>query len=437
MEGHLMMSTKERRRMLIFERVKEGQLRLLEASRRLDISYRQSCRSYRRYREEGAKGLIHRNRGRPSNRAKPHEFRLEVVKRYDEKYEEFGPTFAAEKLAEDGFVLDHETLRRWLLAAGIWKKKRRRRKHRSRRERRAHFGELVQLDGSHHCWFGREHSSSCLMNMVDDATGTTLSSMAEEETTEAAMRTLWSWIERYGVPKALYTDKKNVFVTDREPTIEEQLADLEPLTAFGKACHKLGIEIITANSPQAKGRVERNHGVYQDRFVKELKLKGIKTIEGANELLGGGFVDNLNAKFAREPKDPKDYHRPVPKGLNLDEVFSFEETRVVMNDWTIRYQNRMLQVLKDNRVLPRPRAKVVVRTLLDGQIQLLHQGKKLKFEPITSSIRPVVERAKHKAAQSGPSPSRSDPDGRKKRIPSQTHPWRRNYKLMWGGAGGR
>ncbi len=171
--------------------------------------------------------------------------------------------------------------------------------------------------------------------------------------------------------------------------------------------------------------------------MKELALKGIKTIEGANELLTGGFVDNLNAKFAREPKDPKDYHRRVPKGLDLNEVFSFEETRVVMNDWTIRYQNRMLQVLKKSRPLPRPGDRVVLRTLLDGQIQLLHQGRKLKFEPITSSIRPAVERAKHKAAQSGPSPSRFDPDGRKKRIPSETHPWRRNYKLMWDKAGVR
>lgn len=437
MEGHLMMSAKERRRLVVFDRLREGQMSLGDAARRLEISYRQCCRSYKRYRDEGVRGLVHCSRGRRSNRAKPGEFRLEVVRRYEEKYAGFGPTLAAEKLAEEGLVLDHETLRRWLLTAGRWKKKRKRRKHRSWRERRAYFGEMVQLDGSHHYWFGNVHRRACLMNMVDDATGIKLSLMAEEETTEAAMRSLWSWIERYGVPQALYTDKKNVFVTDREPTVEEQLADVEPMTAFGKACDKLGIGIIPANSPQAKGRVERSHGVYQDRFVKELKLKGITTIEGANELLEGGFVDKLNARFAREPKDPQDYHRPVPKRLDLNEVFSFEETRVVTNDWTIRYKNRMLQILKNNRLLPRPGAKVVVRRLLDGQIQLLHQDKKLKFEPITSSRRPAVERAKHKGAESGPSPSRSGPDGRRERIPSETHPWRRNYKLMWGRAGVR
>ena len=172
--------------------------------------------------------------------------------------------------------------------------------------------------------------------------------------------------------------------------------------------------------------------------MKELKLKGLTTIERANELLKGGFVDKLNAKFAREPKDPKDYHRPVPKGLDLNEVFSFEQTRVPpRRDWTIRYQNRMLQVLKDNRLLPRPRARVVVRTLLDGQIQLVHKGRKLKFEPITSSRRPVVEGTKHKGAKSVSWPSRSGADGSRKRVPSKTHPWRRNYKLMWGSAGAR
>ena len=185
--------------MLVFDQLREGQLNMCDVAGRLQIGYRQCARSYKRYRAEGAKGLVHMSRGRPSNRAKPKEFRCEALRLYQEKYEGFGPTLAAEKLAGDGFVLDHETLRRWLLAEGKWNKKRGRRKHRSWRERKEHFGELVQLDGSHHKWFGREHTSSCLMNMVDDATSTTLSMMDNEETTEAAMRTLWLWIERYGV----------------------------------------------------------------------------------------------------------------------------------------------------------------------------------------------------------------------------------------------
>lgn len=429
LEGHLIMSEKERRRLMVFDRVKHKQLNLMECSKKLGISYRQTLRSYKRYCEQGTVGLVHRSRGKPSNRAKPAQFKNKVIELYTSQYKGYGPTLAAEKLAGDGFVLDHETLRRWLVAEGKWKKKRKHRKHRSWRERRAHFGEMLQLDGSHHQWFGAAQKKSCVMNMVDDATGTTLSLMDDEETTSLAMRTLWLWIDRYGVPQSLYTDKKNVFVTHREPTVEEQLAGIKPMTAFGKACNKLGIEIIEANSPQAKGRVERSHGVYQDRFVKELAIKGITTVEGANELLKGGFVDDLNAKFARGPKDPKDYHRPLPKGIILDEVFSIEVTRVVMNDWTVRYENRMFQILKDNQPLPRSRTKVLVRTLLDGQIQLLYQGKKLKFWPITSSMRPVVGATNHSGAK-GFSSSR-------KRVPSRTHPWRGNYKLMWDRSGVR
>ena len=185
-----MMSSKEWKRLLVFERLKEGQLTPGAAAGQLGISLRQCRRSYVRYLEKGAKGLVHSSRGRPSNRAKPEEFRSEVLRRYEEKYDGAGPTYSAEKLDEqDGLVLDHETLRRWLLHAGLWKKSRRRRKHRTWRERRAHFGELVQLDGSHHNWFGGGRPRTCLVNMVDDATGTTLAMMAEEETTKAVMET--------------------------------------------------------------------------------------------------------------------------------------------------------------------------------------------------------------------------------------------------------
>ena len=244
--------------------------------------------------KEGDKGLIHRNRGRPSNRRKAPEVKEMALALYREQYWDFGPTLAAEKLVErDGYEVNHETLRRWLLAAGLWKRQRNRPKHRQWRERKAHFGELVQMDGSHHRWFSGQEDKDCLMDMVDDATGRTLALMSEEETTVAAMRVLWAWVEKYGIPKALYVDWKNVYVTQREPTLEEQLSGELPLTQFGRACKKLGIEILPANSPQAKGRVERKHGVYQDRWVKELRLAGIRDIEGANQSLLG-FTESLN-----------------------------------------------------------------------------------------------------------------------------------------------
>lgn len=243
------MSAKERKRKSIFDMVKGGIHTLKEASGILKLSYRQSRRSYKRYREQGDKGLLHRSRGRTSNRAAPEGFKGSIIERYRERYAGFGPTLASEYLEEDGYKIDHETLRRWLIGQGDWHRKKRRSKHRSRRERRECFGELIQLDGSHHQWFGADTSQCCLMNMVDDATGVTMALLAEEETSKAAMLILWRWIEHFGIPRALYTDKKNVYVTDREPSIEEQLAGEVPLTAFGKACACLGIEIIPADSP--------------------------------------------------------------------------------------------------------------------------------------------------------------------------------------------
>jgi transposase len=399
MEGHLVMSAKERRRKVEFECVRKGRQTIKDAAMRLELSYRHCRRSYKRFREEGDVGLVHRRRGRPSNRSKPQAFKEAVLSRYQERYEGFGPVLAMEKLAEEGYEIGRETLRRWLIEEGLWKPCRRVAHHRTRRERKAHFGEMVQMDGSHHQWFEDTQAMSCLMNMVDDATGTTVALMDEQESTELAMRTLWQWCERYGIPKTLYTDKKNVYVTKREPTIEEQLAGQEPLTEFGKACAKLDIEIITANSPQAKGRVERKHGVFQDRFVKELRLQGITTITEANKLLQNGFVDTLNRKFARPPLGQTDLHRSAPTKRELREIFCVEKTRVLSRDWTVRCENRLYQILKRNTPLPRPGHKVTVRRLLDGTIRLLYRDNKLKFKEIAQ---PAAPKAKCKPAPEHP-----------------------------------
>jgi hypothetical protein len=320
-------------------------------------------------------------------------------------------------LAEAGWAVDHETLRRWLLMAKKWERQRRRGPHRERRERRAHFGELVQMDGSHHRWFGPDHPKACLMVLVDDAQGTTWAWMAEEETTEAAMRGAWQWCERYGIPRALYADRKNVFVTPREPTIEEQLAGEVPRTEFGRACAKLDIEIISAHSPQAKGRVERKHAVFQDRFVKELRLRGITTIEGANALLAGGFLDELNRKFSCPAREVNDFHRPLPPGLDLGAVFCFEETRTVGNDWTVRWHNRWFQIRGDSRPLPKPKEKAVVRLRLDGKIELLYRNAPLRWVELAAAPAPPPAPPKAPCVPSTPS------------KPAWGHPWRRGGAL--------
>ncbi len=410
MEGHLVvMSAKERRRKVEFEGVRKGRLTIKEAAVRLELSYRRCRRAYKRFREEGDVGLVHRRRGQPSNRAKPQAFKEAALLRYQERYEGFGPALAMEKLAKEGYVVGRETLRTWLIEEKLWQPRRKRARHRKWRERKAHFGELAQMDGSHHEWFGDGEPPSYLMDMVDDATGTTVALMDRQETTALAMRTLWQWCRRYGIPKALYTDRKNVFVTNREPTLEEQLAGQEPLTEFGKACKKLGIEIITANSAEAKGRVERKHGVFQDRFVKELRLKEINRIKEANELLQDGFVDGLNRKFARPPRSETDLHRRAPTQRELREIFCIEKIRGVTNDWTVRCENRLYQILKRNDPLPRPRHKVNVRRLLDGTIQVLYRDKKLKFKEIVPSAIPLryTESAALRAAAKRTKPQRT------------------------------
>lgn len=430
MEGHLLMSRKELQRKSILELLEMKRITVVEASVRMNLSYRQTLRVFARYVAEGDAGLVHRRRGKPSNRACPSAFRCKVLERYKQRYKKlgFGPTLAAEKLAEEGLVVDHETLRRWLLADGEWARQRKSQAHRSRRERRAHFGELVQMDGSHHGWFGPEHPKACLMNMVDDATGDTLGLIAYQETTKAAMNLLRRWIEKYGIPQSLYTDRKNVYITGREPTMEEQLAGETPLTAFGKACNKLGIAIIAAHSPQAKGRVERSNGTYQDRFLKELALRRITTCATADKLLNDSFCDALNDKFAIAPREAENYHRPLPEGLDLDDVFCFESHRVVQNDWCIRHENRYYQILKNNRPLPKPKDKVLVRTHLDGRIVLLYREEPLAFQTLT----PKQLHQLHSHEEQAVTPT-ATATARRTSKPGEGHPWRQGCTLMRGG----
>jgi transposase len=291
------MSGRELARVEVLSRVKAGTLSVASAATLMGVSYRQAKRLVRRYQAEGAKGLKHRRAGGASNRARPAKERERVLALVREKYSgsvavRFGPTLAAEHLAtEDGVTVHHDTLRRWMLAAGLWSRARKRSPHRTRRERKAHFGELVQLDGSFHLWYEGRAPGGCLMNLVDDATGRTLARRGDQETIWTAVAVLRRWIEGYGVPLALYTDWKNVYV--REPNAEERATGAVPLTQFGRMCAALGIQIIAASSPQAKGRVERNHGTHQDRLVKKLRRLGIADAAAANTFLETTYLPYL------------------------------------------------------------------------------------------------------------------------------------------------
>jgi transposase len=337
------MNDKELRRGEVLNRVNRGDLKLTEAAELLELSYRQAKRLKKRYGERGSKTLVHGNVGRASNRAndKRREQVLELVRKnyWGEPHERFGPTLAAEHLAtEHGLEVPRETLRRWMLAAGLWSRRRKRKPHRSRRQRKAHFGELIQVDGSHHDWLEGRAPKGCMMNFVDDASGVALCRFSSEETTWAAADLLAAWVRQYGVPKALYCDWKNVYL--RQPTSREAIEGIEPETQFGRMCAKLGIAIIGASSPQAKGRVERHHGTHQDRLIKKMRLQGIADYEAANRYLDEQYLPEHNAKFGCEPPAGADFHRRLSKRLDLKWVLCLEAERVVSGDRVVRFENR-------------------------------------------------------------------------------------------------
>jgi hypothetical protein len=386
MAGRLPMGQKELVRSKMLEMVRQGKITLKAAVVTMRVSYRQGKRLYAAYLQKGDAGLIHGNYGKKSNHRLAGEIREAALLAYRDRYSDFGPTFAAEKMAEEeGIQISVGTLRNVLIEAGEWKGRRRAKEYRSRRERKACFGELIQFDGSHHRWFEDRGPICCLMTMIDDATNTRLAQFFEQETVEAAMTVFSLWIKKYGIPEALYCDKKNAFVLTREPTDAELLCGItEPKSHFGRACEKLGVQVIAANSPQAKGRVERNHGIDQDRLVKELRLAGISTIAEANEFLEKTYLPKMNKKFNRPPADTADAHVPLGN-VKLKEIFCFEYKRTVGNDYVVRFDKRLFQILKSNKTLPRTKDNVLVRILLDGTLSIIWKETKLLVKELTNT----------------------------------------------------
>ena len=391
--GVISMNNKERLRKAVLEMVKLKKITLVQAAMQCELSYRQVIRIYEEYLEKGDAGLTHQSRGQRSNRKHPHQ--EAIIARYVERYEGFGPTLATEYLLEDGYDVLPETLRRWLLSEGLWTKKRKRAPYRQRRERRAQFGELVQIDGSIHDWFA-SGTHTCLLNMVDDATGKTLAMLDSGETTRIVFLTIWRWIELYGVPLAIYVDLKTVYVSPKD----------DGFSHIQIACAKLGIRIIKARSAQAKGSVDRNHAVYQDRFAKELHLRQIKTIDKANAVLTGGFIDNLNKKFEKPASNPESAHRPLGS-IDLNQVFCWEYSRQIQHDSTFSFTGKYYQVEKKYGSCIKPKTYITVRKHMDGSISIWHGETRLTFTAIDSCPSPLKEQQpdKHQSKKlSKPSP---------------------------------
>jgi transposase len=409
----LAMSGKERRRLEVLSRVQGRELTLIKAAELLGICYRQAKRAVARYRDQGDAGLVHRLRGRASNRHVQPGRKEQALELYREKYAEYGPTLAAECLArDDGLVVPVSTLRVWLSAAGLWQQQRRRKLHRRRRPRREHCGELLQLDGSHHDWFEGRRGKAVLMVMIDDATGRTFARFFENESWDSAATTLRRYTQLHGLPRALYVDGHSIYRADWEATPDEILAGIEPKTQFGRAMDELDVELIMAHSPQAKGRVERVNRTLQDRLVKELTRAGISDLESANRYLEETYLPRFNQQFGKAAAKPADVHRAVSDERML-RVLSLQEERVVQPDWTVRWQNGFMQLPRATAEHVRPGDKVVVSEQLDGKRRIFVGDRELPWSTVREAPPPQPAW-----------PPRGPTGSTQGQKPPANHPWR-------------
>lgn len=373
----------------------------------LGLSERQVGRLVKAVRKEGERGIVHKSRGKESNRKIVDEVREVVLRLYREQYHDFGPTLATEKLKErDGVVVSEETLRKWLISEGIWKPRRRRKAHRQWRERKECFGEMIQMDGSHHDWLEGRGPELVLMGYIDDATSKVFARFYDYEGTMPAMDSFKQYIEENGLPQSIYTDKHSTYKSPGKLTIEEELQGKEePLSQFERALEELGVEMIHAHSPQAKGRIERLFKTFQDRLIKEMRLRGIKSKEEANEFLKE-YLPVYNSRFSLTPANNTDVHVRLPKELDLNRYLCIKTERTVRNDNTISHEGKLYQI--EEAVISR---RVTVEEKIDGSLHIrTKESKTLKHRHIEA--RPEKEGRE------------KDPRAKKRYVPPKDHPWR-------------
>ena len=382
------MSRAEIDRMSVLRDLAEDRIGVSEAATLMRLGRRQVFRLATAFRQFGPRALVSGRRGKPSNRSCPAALRTEVIGLIRERYADFGPTLAAEKLYElDGICLGRETIRQWMMAAGLWKDRRQRMKpvHQPR-YRRDCVGELIQIDGSEHWWFETRGPQCTLLVYIDDATSRLMHlQFVQTESTFDYFKATRAYLERHGKPVAFYSDKHGVFRVNRKDA-----AGGDGMTQFGRALHALNIDIICANSSQAKGRVERANATLQDRLVKEMRLLGISTMEAGNAFLPA-FMADYNARFAKPPFDDRDLHRGCADHDNLDDAFAWKEERTVSVNLTLQYDQVMF-ILEPNEVTrPLARRRVTVIDYPDGRLAIRHNGVDLPYR--TFDKRPQVNQA--------------------------------------------
>jgi transposase len=406
-EDIIMLRHKELKRLHVLKKVLDGELSKSEACEFLSVSERHVRRLLKRISEYGDVGIKHKSRGRMSIRRILKECKERVLELYKEKYIGFGPTHFGEKLHEtEGIDVSKETLRKWLKVEGFWHQVRKSRRYRQWRQRKEHRGEMLQLDGRQRDWFEGRGSKCVLMGYIDDASGEVYGRFYMYEGTIPAMDSFKRYIEKYGIPLSVYMDKHTTYKSSARPTIEDELNNVEPLSEFGRALRELGVQRIHANSPQAKGRVERLFRTLQDRLIKEMRLIGISTIEAANKFLEE-YLPAYNKQFAGRESKEDDFHRPLPQDLKLDGVLCIKTERLLRNDFTLSYNKKLYQIQSQTTA-----QRVIVEERLDGSLVMTYQGAILTYEEIMQ--RPMVHKA-HKVRTE-----------KTAYIPPAEHPWRRS-----------
>ena len=412
--GIITMSVKEAKRLHLVRKAIEKRITQADAADMAGLSLRQLQRVVHRIRTDGDAGVCHRARGRTPNNQIPETVKSKVVELCRTRYHEFGPTLVSEKLLEKNRIkISVETLRTWFLEVDLPYRKRKKRPHRQWRERKACRGAMVQLDGSHHDWFEGRGPVCVLMACVDDASGEVYARFYDYEGTLPAMDLFKRYIKQYGIPQSVYLDRHSTYkATVPYQTIEDELEDRQRMSHFERSLAELGVTVIHAYSPQAKGRVERGHGTHQDRLIKKMRLKGIRTYQAANQFLKEHYLAQHNGKYAVAAREPADYHLHLPPRLNLEQVFCLEEERIVSPDWVVQYGRRWLQIEREGQKVRVERGtRVTVREHRDESLSIWWKGVPLRWHEIT-------ERPRRAAT---PAPKRHVV----RRPPGVDHPWRK------------
>lgn len=408
-EERITLTKKELERLAVVRQVIRREVKQRVAAELLGLSTRQVRNLVRKVERDGAKGLAHGNRGKPSPKRMAETLVERIVTLVKERYRGFKPKFAAEKLwAREKIRVSDEKMRQIMIGAGLWRVHRHKSEVHPWREPKAHCGEMVQMDGSHHAWLESRGPKLVLMGMVDDARNRFYGRFYAYEGVYPAMSVLQGYLGLFGLPRSLYVDKHSTYKTVRHPSEDELLRGEEASTQFERACRELEIKLIHAHSPQAKGRIERVFATLQDRLVKELRLAAVSTLEEANRFLEA-YLPKFNAQFEREPRESEDLHRPLPKGLKLEEIFCLKTVRTVLDGYIIRWKGRRLVIEEPSRRMLGKPATVILH--FDGRMVIRYEGRDLGF-------REIVERPKrvHTVPPARPKPP--------KYIPPRTHPWK-------------